>query len=68
MYNKNTFLESGSRTLQFTYHGKQRKGTVDTVYPNSVCVKLEPGTDPDKAVKFKTFKFAKIQPHSLLVL
>jgi hypothetical protein len=44
---------------EFVYHNKPRKGVVETVEKN--FVRLEVEGDPDKAIKFKSFNYNKIQ-------
>jgi hypothetical protein len=52
--------------VQFTYHNKTRVGKVETVDNRFLRLELEPNTDPDKAVKFKSFSYDKIVSNSVV--
>jgi hypothetical protein len=53
--NQNTFVLGGN--YEFTYHDKQRKGTVEVIMPNTVILKLD-GDHEGKP--YKQFRYDKI--------
>lgn len=59
MFEKNLFVVDQPAPA-FKYHDKTRSGRVEKVADGWVCIELTPGTDPDPAVKFKSFNYHKM--------